>query len=309
MNKSNDINIVKSQNAGEIIFELTEQNKEDVSKLRNFDLVYFLCPQCSQHTDRPVPYYRYKVGLPVCYSCRKENMKKKISESEIKARNKSKEKLFLNNRVGEIIIDLNTFDKTKFSQIRAFDKVSFTCKECFNTIITEYCNFKKYYKMLYCKQCKNKNKINSRLEKLNDEVFLKNANEAKELQARQKIWFYCQKCNREVHRKRQHFNYKLLCEQCNTIVTTQERFGVDNVFQLSRVRESAQKAFQENKEEIIEKRRANAMAKYGIPNAANTPEAMAKYKATCMEKYGCLPIHSEASKKKSSTNLFRTLWR
>ena len=88
--KSSDINIVKSQNAGEIIFELTEQNKEDVSKLRNFDLVYFLCPQCNKHTERPVPYYRYKVGLPVCYNCRKENTKKKISESEVKTRNKDK---------------------------------------------------------------------------------------------------------------------------------------------------------------------------------------------------------------------------
>lgn len=300
--KSSDINIVKSQNAGEIIFELTEQNKNDVQKLRNFDLVYFLCPQCNQNTERPVLYYRYKIGLPVCYNCRKENTKKKLSESSIKARNKDKDELFLNNRVGEIIINLETFDKNKFSQIRAFDKVSFNCRDCGNIVITEYNNFKRDFKEHLCSQCKLENRIKNKLKKaesLEKEIFLENGDNAKNLQARQKIWFYCQKCNREVHRKRQHFNYKLLCEQCNVITTTQERFGVDNVFQLPRVRESAQKAFQENKEEIIEKRRANAMAKYGIPNAANTPEAMAKYKATCMEKYGCLPICSEASKRKA----------
>lgn len=302
MNKSNNIEIVKSQNAGEIVFELTEQNKEDVPKLRNFDLVYFLCPQCNRNTERPVPYYRYKVGLPVCYNCRKENTKKKLSESSIKARNKNKDELFLNNRIGEITIDLETFDKNKFSQIRAFDKVSFLCKNCSSTVITEYCNFKRDFKEKLCNQCKLENRIKNKLkraESLEKEIFLENADEAKNLQARQKIWFYCQECEEEVHRKCQHFNYKLLCHKCNIIATSQERYGVNNVFQLPRVRESAQKAFQENKDEIIEKRRANAMAKYGIPNAANTPEAMAKYKATCMEKYGCLPICSKESKEKA----------
>ena len=305
MNKSNDINIVKSQNAGEIIFELTEQNKEDVPKLRNFDLVYFLCLQCNKYTERPVPYYRYKVGLPVCYNCRKENTKKKLTESSIKARNKDKDEIFLNNRVGEITIDLDTFDKSKVSQIRAFDRVIYTCPCCGKKQERLYYKLKKNLPNLDCQVCSRKKTLNIPIAsyfyyrnelKLTEENVLKFKDN---LKWDQKITFICSKCGKEVHKTCAHFNYKLLCESCSTIETSQKRYGVNNVFQLQRVRESAQKAFQENKEEIIEKRRANAMAKYGIPNAANTPEAMAKYKATCMKKYGCLPICSKESKEKA----------
>lgn len=302
MNKSNNIEIVKSQNAGEIIFELTEQNKNDIPKLRNFDLVYFLCPQCNQHTERPVPYYRYKVGLPVCYNCRKENMRKKISESEIKTRNKNKENEIFSKKAGEIPIKYE--DIKDFSQLRAFDRILYICP-CCGKEQNNYYHMIKNLSNLDCRVCKRKKTLNIPITsyfyyknelKLTEENVLKFKDG---LKWDQKITFSCTKCGKEVHKTCAHFNYKLLCEKCSTIETSQERFGVDNVFQLPRVRESAQKAFQENKEEIIEKRRANAMAKYGIPNAANTPEAMAKYKATCMEKYGCLPICSEASKKKA----------
>ena len=302
MNKSNNIDIVKSQNAGEIIFELTEQNKNDIKKLRNFDLVYFLCPQCNQYTERPVPYYRYKVGLPVCYNCRKENTKKKISESEIKTRNKNKENEIFSKKAGEIPIKYE--DIKDFSQLRAFDRILYICP-CCGKEQSNYYHMIKNLPNLDCRVCKRKKTLNIPIAsyfyyknelKLTEENVLKFQDC---LKWDQKITFTYIKCNKEVHKTCAHFNYKLLCEKCSTVETSQERYGVDNVFQLPRVRESAQKAFQENKEEIIEKRRANAMAKYGIPKAANTPEAMAKYKATCMEKYGCLPICSEASKKKA----------
>lgn len=303
MNKSNNIDIVKSQNAGEIIFELTEQNKNEVPKLRNFDLVYFLCPQCNKYTERPVPYYRYKVGLPVCYNCRKENMRKKISESEIKTRNKNKEDEIFSKKAGEIPIRYE--DIKDFSQIRALDKIIYTCSCCGKQIVRAYCKLKKCLPNLDCQVCNRKKSLNIPIAsyfyyknelKLTEENVLKFKDC---LKWDQKITFTCAKCGEEVHKTCAHFNYKLLCENCKTIETSQKRYGVDNVFQLLRVRESAMKAFQENKEEIIEKKRANAMAKYGIPNAANTPEAMAKYKATCIEKYGCLPICSKESREKA----------
>jgi len=90
---------------------------------------------------------------------------------------------------------------------------------------------------------------------------------------RDKIWFICEKCGVETSKQKRRLDKKYpYCEKCLRVIKTQEKYGVDNVFQLKEVREKIKKT---------------NLEKYGRKSFTQTEEYKEKSKKTHLEKYGC----------------------
>ena len=95
--------------------------------------------------------------------------------------------------------------------------------------------------------------------------------------------------------------YKTCCDEHENILrkqttlkVVQEKYGVDNVFQLESVKEkSKQTAFEHygttniaQAKEVREKFKQTCLERYGVENVGGTLESREKAKATCLERYG-----------------------
>ena len=95
--------------------------------------------------------------------------------------------------------------------------------------------------------------------------------------------------------------YKTCCDEHENILrkqttlkVVQEKYGVDNVFQLESVKEkSKQTAFEHygttniaQAKEVREKFKQTCLERYGVENVGGTLESYEKAKATCLERYG-----------------------
>jgi hypothetical protein len=76
--------------------------------------------------------------------------------------------------------------------------------------------------------------------------------------------------------------------------TFQEKYGVDNVFQLEETKKKSKKSnlekrgveYPQQSEEVVKKTQATNMEKYGVAYYFNKPEVYQKIRDVCIEKYG-----------------------
>jgi len=80
----------------------------------------------------------------------------------------------------------------------------------------------------------------------------------------------------------------------HNILAMRAKYGVDNIFQLDRVKEIIQQHRKKvGEDEIMNKKRRTLLERYGVDNCAKIKEVRIKQKITCLKKYGATtPMNS-----------------
>ena len=97
------------------------------------------------------------------------------------------------------------------------------------------------------------------------------------------IRFNCEECGKEVFLERRYFT-KPLCKKCKVKDTVKEKYGVENVFNLSSSREHLKESLKSEKTK--NKRKQTCLEKYGTEFQISSKETREKIKLSCLEKYG-----------------------
>lgn len=137
------------------------------------------------------------------------------------------------------------------------------------------------------------------------EVFINPGEEEKvaSLGYKDKIKFICQNCNKEVIISNKYNFRNLLCKKCNTIKTSQEKYGTNNPAQSNESIEKqkltkASKTDEERKN-IDNKKKQSMLMKYGVDNPAKSKKIYDKIRKTTTEKYGGIGFASTELKTKA----------
>jgi len=106
---------------------------------------------------------------------------------------------------------------------------------------------------------------------------------------------------------------KYYCQKCKGISIkngTQEKYGVDNVFQLNSVKEKSKETCKEKygvehhlqNQEILEKQKNTIIEKYGVEYLMRSDKIKEKSKETCLDKYG-VDVSSKSEIVKENTKI------
>lgn len=138
------------------------------------------------------------------------------------------------------------------------------------------------------------------------EIFISPGEEdkVKMLGYKDKIKFICQGCNKEITVSNKYNFRNLFCKHCNTIRTSQEKYGTDNPAQaISSINKQKHTKANRTEEEkgISENRKKQTMMEiYGVDNPAKSEEIYKKIRATNNEKYGGIGFASGILKDKAN---------
>jgi len=137
--------------------------------------------------------------------------------------------------------------------------------------------------------------------------------------SRTKVKYKCDNCNTAIdvecmvyNMRKQDFDTCFDCKHITLKKNLQEKYGVDNVFQLDEVKEKSKETLKlkygvehpMESDEVREKLKQTNLDRYGVENTLQSEEIRDKIKATNLDKYGVeYPLQSEEIREKSKETL------
>lgn len=137
------------------------------------------------------------------------------------------------------------------------------------------------------------------------EVFISPGEEdkVKSLGYKDKIKFICQGCNKEITISSKYNFRNLFCKHCNTVRTSQEKYGTDNPAQsdisISKQKQTKANKTEEEKKQAENRKKQTMLKKYGVDNPAKSKEIYDKVKKTSIQNYGGVGFASDTLRAKA----------